>query len=126
MKEVIWLGTSKDDLMEFPGEVQDEMGYALFLTQNGKKNSHIKILTGYKSANVQEIKINDRSGTYRTVYTVEKKEYVFVVHAFHKKSKKEGEVPKKDQDTIDRRLKEVDEEYKKLKNKKELNLQEIN
>ena len=35
MKELGWIGSSKKDLMEFPKEVIQEVGYALYLTQNG-------------------------------------------------------------------------------------------
>ena len=35
MKTLKWVGSSKKDLKEFPVEVQQEMGYALHLAQNG-------------------------------------------------------------------------------------------
>lgn len=114
MKEVIWIGTSKEDLKEFPQDVQRVMGYALHHAQEGSRANNTSILKGFGSANVIEIKDNSESGTYRTVYTVEKPEYVFVIHAFHKKSKEGKEVPKKDKDKIERRLKEVDALYKAL------------
>ncbi len=36
-KPVVWIGSSLDDLKEFPEEVQGEMGYALYLAQTEKK-----------------------------------------------------------------------------------------
>ena len=71
MKKIFWIGTSKEDLKEFPEEIQDEMGHALLVAQLGKKPFNGKILSGFGSANVLEIKENDPSGTYRTVYTVD-------------------------------------------------------
>ena len=44
-----------------------------------------KVLTGFGSAGVLEVVENDRSGTYRAVYTVKFKEAVFVLHCFQKK-----------------------------------------
>ncbi len=35
-KPVQWLGSSQDDLREFPEEVRDVIGYALYLAQNTK------------------------------------------------------------------------------------------
>ena len=61
----------------------------------GKKSAKAKVLTGFGSAKVLEIKDNHASGTYRTVYPVEKPKFVFVVHAFQKKSKEGKKVPKK-------------------------------
>lgn len=116
MKELIWIGTSKNDLKEFPDAVQDEMGHALLVAQKGCKPVNAKVLKGFGSAKVLEIKENDKSGTYRTVYTVEKPEFIFVVHAFQKKSKSGIETAPQDMDKIKRRLKEVDALYNKLKN----------
>jgi phage-related protein len=52
MKKIFWIGTSKNDLKEFPDEVQDEMGHALLLAQLGKRAVNAKVLTGYGSANI--------------------------------------------------------------------------
>jgi Helix-turn-helix domain len=35
LKELVWIGSSKRDYVEFPGEVKDVMGYALYLAQEG-------------------------------------------------------------------------------------------
>jgi phage-related protein len=115
MKELIFIGTSKDDLLEFPEEVQDETGYALYLEQMGDKPPKAKILRGFGNANVREIVDNDPSGTYRTVYTAEKPEFVFVLHAFQKKSKSGIETPPQEIKKVKARLKEVDALYKELK-----------
>lgn len=31
LKPVVWIGSSHEDLREFPGPVQDHMGYALYV-----------------------------------------------------------------------------------------------
>lgn len=39
-----WVGSSKKDLMAMPEEVQDEIGYALHLAQQGEKAAGAKPL----------------------------------------------------------------------------------
>ena len=90
------------------------MGYALFCAQNGKMHEHAKILSGMGSAGVQEVRENDRSGTYRVVYTVETREFVFVLHAFQKKSKSGIATPKQEMELLKARLKEAKIVYKSL------------
>jgi hypothetical protein len=36
LKPVIWVGSSRSDLKQFPPEVQDVMGFALYLAQVGE------------------------------------------------------------------------------------------
>jgi phage-related protein len=36
-KPVEWVGSSLDNLRQFPEEVQDEVGFALFQAQRGEK-----------------------------------------------------------------------------------------
>ena len=43
-KPVVWVGSSLEDLKEFPAEVQDEMGYALYMAQIGDKHPKAKPL----------------------------------------------------------------------------------
>ena len=40
IKPLVWIGSSREDLKEFPSEVQDEIGYALYVAQEGDK--HLK------------------------------------------------------------------------------------
>lgn len=94
------------------------MGYALHMAQVGEKHPHATVFKGMGSANVLEIRENDKSGTYRVVYTVEIQEYVFVLHAFQKKSKTGISTPKHEIDLINSRLKEARDFYKELKARK--------
>lgn len=115
MKRLFWIGSSREDLKEFPDEVQDEMGHGLYLAQIGERHNRAKTLSGLGNAKVIELRETDRSGTYRVVYTVEMAEFIFVLHAFQKKSKSGIATPKQDVDLIKCRLKEVDSLYKELK-----------
>jgi len=90
------------------------MGHALFFAQESKMHPHAKVLSGMGSAGIQEIRENDGSGTYRVIYTVEMKEYVFVLHAFQKKSKSGIATPKQDLELLNARLKEAKTLYKSM------------
>lgn len=84
----------------------------------GDRHKHAKTLSGLGNAKVIELRENDRSGTYRLVYTVEMAEFIFVLHAFQKKSKSGIATPKQEIDLVKRRLKEAEVLYKELKGDK--------
>ena len=119
MKRLFWIGRSREDLKEFPEEVQGEMGHGLYLAQMGDRHNHAKTLTGLGSAKIIELRETDRSGTYRLVYTVEMGGFVFVLHAFQKKSKSGIATPKQEIDLVKRRLKEAESLYKQLREEEE-------
>lgn len=100
-----WVGSSYKDLMALPTDVRRFFGYALSLAQAGDQHDDAKVLTGFGGAGVLEVVEDDRSGTYRAVYTVKFKEAVFVLHCFQKKSKHGIATPKEDLAIIRARLK---------------------
>jgi phage-related protein len=107
-KPVIWIGSSRKDLREFPGPVQDHMGYALFVAQQGGKHEAAKPLTGFGGSGVVEIITDYRSDTFRAVYTVRFAGGVYVLHVFQKKSKTGRKTPKGDIELIRRRLRDAE------------------
>jgi phage-related protein len=36
MKRLFWIGSSREDLKQFPNEVQDEMGHGLYTPSSSK------------------------------------------------------------------------------------------
>jgi phage-related protein len=46
MKEIAWLSSSKKDLMDFPEDVRREVGYALYVAQQGETHELAKIFKG--------------------------------------------------------------------------------
>lgn len=120
LKPVEWIGSSRDDLREFPEDVQQIMGFALYRAQLGKKHPDAKPLKGFKGAGVLEIVENFDGDTYRSVYTVKFEGIVYVIHAFQKKSKQGIATPKQDIDLIESRLKRAKEHYKKYLKQQEL------
>lgn len=103
MKDVVWVGSSRDDLKGFPAEVRHEIGFALYRAQEGAKHPNAKPLQGFGSAGVEVIE-DFEADTYRAVYTVTLTSVIYVLHAFQKKSKKRGRTTKQDMALIRSRL----------------------
>jgi len=111
-KPIIWVGPSKKDFMEFPNEVRKEMGHALYVAQKGEKHRDVKPLKGFGGSSVLEIVQSDGQGTYRTIYTIQMKKAVVILHAFQKKSKTGIKTPKQEIDLVVQRLKSAHQKYK--------------
>ena len=112
LKAVEWIGSSYKDFTSFPEGVQQEMGYALYLAQAGRRHLSAKPLKGFGGAGVVELVGDDQHGAYRAVYTVKFESAVYVLHAFQKKSKKGIKTPHEEIELVQRRLKIAEEDYK--------------
>ncbi len=112
VKSLVWVGSSLKDLREFPEEVKDEMGFALYEAQSGLKPVTAKALKGFGGASVLEIVSDYQTDTYRAVYTVKFDDRVYVLHAFQKKSKSGIATPKAELELIKKRLKQAEELHK--------------
>ena len=107
LKPLIWVGSSRKDLRQFPDPIQHHMGYALHVAQQGGKHRDTKTLAGFGGVGVVEI-IKDYSGdTFRAVYTVRVAGAVYVLHAFQKKSKKGSATPQTDIELVEKRLRDA-------------------
>jgi phage-related protein len=104
MKPVVWVGSSRDDLREFPTPVRRLVGLALRTAQAGDKHPDAKPLRGYRGAGVLEVVTDDDGDTYRAVYTIRFAEAVYVLHCFQKKSTRRIATSRRDLDLIDARL----------------------
>ena len=109
-KPLHWVGSAKDDLLEFPEEMVDDFGYALYLVQIGGKPPNAKPWKGEDSG-VFEIIKDQRGDTYRAVYTVRFSEAVYVLHCFQKKSPSGIRTARADQNRIHDRLRAATEDY---------------
>lgn len=105
-----WVGPSKDYLKEFPDDVQDHIGFALYQAQLGLKHRDAKPLSGLGSG-VLEVVSDFDTNTYRVVYAVRFREAVYVLHAFQKKSRKGIATPKAEMDLVKRRLRAAEQHY---------------
>ena len=115
LKPVIWIGSSRKDLREFPEPVQDHMGYALYVAQRGGRHRDAKILSGFGGAGVVEVVKDHRGDTFRAVYTLRHAGTVYVLHAFQKESKTGRETPRRDMELIRQRLREAEQIAKEMK-----------
>jgi phage-related protein len=102
MKEIIWLGSSLNDLKSFPRNAKSEAGYQLDSVQNGDQPDDFKPMNSIGKG-VEEIRINE-GGQFRVIYLARREEGVYVLHCFHKKTQKTS---KKDIELAKSRLKEV-------------------
>jgi phage-related protein len=110
-RPVHWIGSSREDLREFPAEARRDIGFALSFAQNGRKHPSAKPLKGFKGAGVLEILEDHRGDTYRVVYTVRFALAVYVLHAFKKKSKSGIGTPRHEMELVERRLKVAEADY---------------
>lgn len=112
-KSIIWVSTALEDLKKLPSEPVKVIGKSLLAVQDGDFPENSKSLKGLSG--VYEIRTNFDKNTYRAVYAVNLGDYIFVLHAFQKKSKKGIATPKPDMDKIRTRLKRAKEIAKELK-----------
>jgi len=69
IRELYWIGNSKEELCSFPRDVRRNIGYALHFAQMGDKHPSVKVLKGFGGAGVLEVVENSEGGTYRAVYS---------------------------------------------------------
>lgn len=81
-KELVWMGSSRNDVRRFPDRVKYVVGSALRAAQRGGKHPAAKPLVGFGGAGILEIVDDDDGDTYRAVYTVRFDDAVYVLHAF--------------------------------------------
>ena len=85
-KPIEWLGSSLDDLRDFPPDVRRQAGFQLERVQHGLLPNDWKPMTAVGSG-VVEIRI--RSGReHRVLYISKFAEAVYVLHVFEKKSQR--------------------------------------
>lgn len=114
---IIWLGSTRKAVQDFPLTVRQAVGFALFQAQLGGKHANTKPLKGFGGASVLEVVERFDSDTYRAVYTVKFAGVIYVLHAFQKKSKQGIKTPKQDIDLIKKRLQQARDDYQQLKDK---------
>jgi phage-related protein len=84
-KELLWVGSSYDDLVEFPREARRTAGFELGKVQAGLEPEDWKPFDSV-GAGTREIRIRDITGIYRVMYVAKFEEAIYVLHCFQKKS----------------------------------------
>lgn len=106
LRRVHWIGPSLEELRACPERVEDLVGYALYLAQDGSQHPRAKVLRG-PLRGVVEVVADDDGNTYRAVYTVKFREAVYVLHVFQKKSTHGIATPRHVLDLIQRRFRQA-------------------
>jgi len=104
-KQLVWVGSSRRELREFPTAVRRSFGVALFAVQLGETPLDAKPLRGFGGAGVLELIEDHRGDTYQMAYTVRFANRIYVLHAFQKKSKRGIATPRREIELIRERLK---------------------
>jgi phage-related protein len=86
MKPLKFVGSSLDDLRQFPDEAKRAAGFELHAIQSGLDPKDWKPLQ-IVGSNIREIRIHTQ-GEWRVVYVAKRHDAVYVLHAFQKKTRK--------------------------------------
>ena len=103
MKDIEFLGTSLDDLREFPEAARRRSGFQLHLVQSGRDPDDWKPMSTVGSG-CREIRMRDPGGTYRVFYVAVMDDVVYVLHCFQKRTQRTA---KSDLDLSKQRFKEM-------------------
>ena len=85
MKPVAFVGSSLDELRDFPVNARREAGYQLDRVQRGLDPDDWKSMASVGSG-VREIRIRDETGAFRVIYIASFADAIYVLHAFQKKT----------------------------------------
>jgi phage-related protein len=85
MKPLRFIGSSLDDLRDFPAEARRQVGFELYAIQRGLDPSDWKPMSAVGSS-VREIRVHVL-GEWRVLYVAKFHDAVYVLHAFQKKTR---------------------------------------
>jgi phage-related protein len=102
-KPIHWMGTSREDLSAFPPRVKSILGYALRMAQRNERHDDAKPLHGALSGLMEIVAHDESRRTFRVVYFAKFESFVYVLHAFCKKSNHGIATPKRELDLVERR-----------------------
>ncbi|MAF83037.1 MAG: type II toxin-antitoxin system RelE/ParE family toxin [Gammaproteobacteria bacterium] len=103
LRDVIWLGDSLEVLRNFPTGIKVVLGSEIFRLQVGVVPRNFESMATV-GRGVRELRARDRSGQYRAIYVIRKREGIFVLHTFQKKSRKTS---KRDIEIARKRFREI-------------------
>lgn len=107
-RPISWIKPARKAFEEFPREAQDDVLAALTIVADGGFPGNVKPMKGLGSG-VYEVALRHRTDAFRTVYTLQFKGALWVVHAFQKKSKSGIKTPRQETDVILERIKMLKE-----------------
>ena len=86
LKALLWLGSSRGDVRDFPPDAKRRAGYELYLVQSGLDPSDWKPMSSV-GAGVREIRVSS-GREHRVLYVAKFEEGIYVLHAFEKKTQR--------------------------------------
>jgi phage-related protein len=86
MKPLRFVGSSLDDLRDFPAEARRQAGFELYALQRALEPTDWKVMNTV-GRGAREIRIHVL-GEWRVLYVAKFDDAIFVLHAFQKKSRK--------------------------------------
>lgn len=112
-KDLWFIGGSRADIQArtLPEEVRDAFGHTLWMVQMGETPDNITPFEGSKSNEVLKITERFDGDTYRCVFAAKFEHAVYILHVFQKKSTSGISTPRKDIDTVYRRLTAAKADY---------------
>jgi phage-related protein len=110
-RPINWIKAARKSFEEFPPGARDAVLDILTAAADGGFPAHVKPMKGIGSG-LYEIALPFRGDAYRTIYTVEFREALWVIHAFQKKSKTGIKTPQAEIDLIRKRLVRLKEELR--------------
>ena len=102
MKPLNFVGTSLDDLKNFPDEARRAAGFELYAVQCGLEPSDWRPMPAIGSG-VKEIRLHVL-GEWRIIFVAKFENAVYVLHSFQKKGRKTSQ---KDVDLARKRYKQI-------------------
>jgi phage-related protein len=86
MKSLRFIGSSLDDMRDFPADARRQAGFELDSVQRGLEPSDWKPMTSVGTG-VREIRIHVL-GEWRVIYVAKLADAIYVLHAFQKKTQR--------------------------------------
>jgi phage-related protein len=80
------MGSSREDLRQFPEAVQDSLGFELFRVQCGLEPKDWKPMPSI-GGGVKEIRVRGEGGIFRMIYLATRPQGIYVLHCFQKKTR---------------------------------------
>jgi phage-related protein len=103
MNQVIWMGSSREDLKAFPREARREIGYQVEHVQQGVDPDDWKPMSTV-GLGVREIRVRESSRIFRCIYLATRPEGIYVLHCFQRKTRKTSQ---RDLDLAEKRFKSI-------------------
>ena len=103
MKPIKFIGNTLENIRAFPETARRMAGQQLHQVQQGGQPDDFKPMPSV-GRGAEEIRIRDRAGAFRVIYTARLADAVYVLHAFQKKTQ---ETPQHDIDLARYRYKAI-------------------